>query len=176
VIRRPADQNHDVDSGSHKALLKKAAALLARRSYSRGELRVKLLKTAGASQVESVLDRLEQLNLLNDVEYAYNFALYRIGRESWGAAKVCDALRRRHVEAETIENALQRVRSELGEETVPVEYMQKYCGEPWPPTEPKHIQKLILHLRRRGFNDDTILGALKKALPMPVFQRFEIGE
>lgn len=172
--RNPTDQSND--SESNKALLKKAATLLARRSYSRGELRIKLLKTAGEAEVESTLDRLEQLNLLNDAEYAYNFALYRIERENWSRAKVSDALRRRHVKSETIDDALQRIRHELGGETVPVEYMQKYCGKHWPLTNPAHIRKLVMHLRRRGFADDTIESALKKILPRPLFQRFEIGE
>jgi len=174
VNRNPTDQSND--SESNKALLKKAAALLARRSYSRGELRLKLLKTVGEADVESALDRLEQLNLLNDAEYAYNFALYRIGRGNWGRAKVSDALCRRHVETEIIDGALQRIRHELGAETIPVEYMQKYCGKHWPLKNPAHIRKLIMHLRRRGFADDVIESALRKVLPEPLLQRFEIGE
>ncbi len=172
--RSQTDQSNGTES--NKALLKRAAASLARRSYSRGELRIRLLKTAGKNEVESVLDRLEQLNLLNDAEYAYNFALYRIGRQNWSRAKVCDALRRRHVKSETIDGALQRIHYELGAETVSVEYMQKYCGKHWPLRNPAHIQKLVMHLRRRGFADDTIESALKKVLPKPLFQRFEIGE
>jgi len=174
VNRNPIDQRKNSESG--KALLKKAAAMLARRSYSRGELRIKLLKAAGEAEVESALSRLEQLNLLNDSEYAYNFALYRIRRENWSGAKVCDALRRRHVESGIIDDALKRVRHELGAETVPVEYVQKYCGKHWPLRNPAHIQKLIMHLRRRGFAEDTIESALKKVLPKSLFQRFEIGE
>jgi SOS response regulatory protein OraA/RecX len=176
VARKPADQNHDTEAGSNRALMKRAAALLARRSYSRGELRGKLLPMADAGQVETTLDRLEQLNLLNDAEYAYNFALYRIGREIWGAAKVTAALRRRYVEPEIIEDALRRVQSELGSETVPVEYMQKFCGEHWPPTDPAHIRKLIMHLRRRGFGETTIERALKRILPPSAYRRFEFGE
>ena len=161
---------------SRNALMKKAAALLARRSYSRGELRVKLLKAAATTQVESTRDRREQLNLLNDAEYAYNFALYRIEREGWGAAKVYGALRRRYVAPDTIEDALRRAQNELGDESVPVEYMQKYCGMHWPPKDPVQVQKLVLHLRRRGFGEDIIDCALKKVLPGQLYRRFEIGE
>lgn len=172
--RNPAA--HSYDSESPKALLKKAAALLARRPYSRGELRIKLLQTAGEGEVQSALDRLEQLNLLNDAEYAYNFALHRMGSENWGSAKTCDALRRRYVKSETIDDALQRVHDELGVETVPIEYMQKYCGEHWPLKNPAHIRKLVMHLRRRGFANETIERALKEVLPKPLFERLEIGE
>jgi regulatory protein len=176
MTRKPADYSRDADAETCKALLKKAAAMLARRSYSRGDLRNKLLAKEAAPRVEAILDRLEQLNLLNDAEYAYNFALYRIERESWGAAKVTEALQRRHVDQETIENALRRVQSELGVETVAVEYMQKYCGKDWPPADPKQVQKLMVHLRRRGFGEDAIDRALKEILSGPLYKRSEIGE
>jgi hypothetical protein len=80
------------------------------------------------------------------------------------------------VESGIIDDALKRVRHELGVETVPVEYMQKYCGKHWPLRKPAHIRKLIMHLRRRGFAEDTIENALKKVLSKSLFQRFEIGE
>ena len=63
-----------MDNERHKLLMKKAGALLARRAYTRGELRDRLVKTSGETPVESILDRLEQLNLLNDAAYAYNLA------------------------------------------------------------------------------------------------------
>jgi regulatory protein len=176
VARISKSKNSFADSEPDKALLKKAGALLSRRGYSRGELRNKLLKFAGNQQVESVLDRLEQLKLLNDTEYAYNFALYRIERQSWGSAKVHDDLRRRHVAPSIIEYVLQRVRNELGEETIPLEYIRKYCGKHWPPAEKKHLQRLIMHLRGRGFSDEAIEHALRKLPATPALQHFEMGE
>ena len=176
MVGKSKGKNSTPYSESDKALLKKAGTLLSRRGHSRGELRNKLLKLASDHQVEVVLDRLEQLKLLNDAEYAYNLALYRIGRQSWGPAKVHHDLRRRHVAPTIIENALQRVRNELGEETIPLEYIQKYCGKHWPPTDKKHIQKLIMHLRGRGFSDEAILHALKRIPATPVLQHFEMGE
>ena len=171
--RKPADKNLKAGTDSGKALMKKAACLLARRAYSRGELRARLLNKAGERQVDSTLDRLEQLNLLNDAEYAYNFALYRLGQENWGSAKVAAALRRRCVESGTIEEALRRVRAELGNETISVRYLRKCCGEHWPPTDPNQIRRLLMHLRRRGFDENTIFHTLREILPGPVLQRFE---
>jgi regulatory protein len=176
VARIPANQRRAVDSELYQALLKKAGTLLARRAYSRGELRIKLLKTAGEREVDSALDRLEQLNLLNDADYAYNFAFYRIKHEGWGPAKVRDSLLRRHVAPSAIEGALDCVRSTLGGNPDLVEYMRKFCGKRWPPTDPKQLQRLIMHLRRRGFDEDCIFSTLRREIPEAVLQHFETGE
>jgi len=165
-----------MDDELYIALLKKAGALLARRAYSRGELRDKIARIAGNPQVESVLDRLEQLNLLNDADYAYNFALYRIKQEGWGPAKVHDSLLRRHVVPAIIEQALERIRHELGDESALVEYMRKHCGKQGPPADPKNIRRLILHLRRRGYDENIIFSALKRIVPAAVMRHFETGE
>jgi regulatory protein len=165
-----------MDAELQKTLLKKAGSLLARRAYSRGELRMKLAKMAGDSEIESALNRLEQLNLLNDADYAYNFAFYRIQQEGWGPAKVRDSLLRRHLSPANIESALERVRNELGDELVLIDCIKKRCGKQEPPTNPKDIQKLIAYLQRRGFDDDAIFRALKRMLPAAVIQRFETGD
>jgi regulatory protein len=159
-----------------KILLKKAAALLAHRPYSRGELRSKLMAISTRISPEPVLDRLEQLNLLNDAEYAYNFALYRIQQEGWGPAKISTSLVRRHIAQSTIECALERIRSELGKEPTLMEYIEKHCAKQGLPTNPKDIRKLVSHLSRRGFEESHILGALKRVVPLALLQHFETGD
>jgi regulatory protein len=165
-----------MDSELQKAILKKAGSLLNRRAYSRGELRIKLGKMAGDSEIESALNRLEQLNLLNDSDYAYNFALYRIQREGWGPAKVRHSLIGRHLSQAAIDSALQRVRNELDEEIVLSEHIQKYWRKRMPPKDWKDFQKLILHLRRRGFDNNAISRALKRMVPSDAIPSFETGE
>ena len=157
-------------------LLKKAAALLSRRPYSRGELRITLQSFSNEVSPEPVLDRLEQLNLLNDMEYAYNFALYRIQGEGWGPAKVKISLLRRHVAGSVIDCALERVRAELGEASLLAEYIKKHCAKQGLPTTPKDIRRLALHLSRRGFEENDILDALKRVIPPALLQRLETGD
>jgi SOS response regulatory protein OraA/RecX len=159
-----------------KALLKKAGSLLARRAHSRGELQLKLAKMAEDSDVECALNRLEQLNLLNDADYAYNFAFYRIRQEGWSFAKVRDALFRHHLSQAIIESALERARNELGDEFALIECIKKRYGKQPPPASPKDIQKFILFLRRRGFDDDAIFRGLRRMLPAAAIQGFETGE
>ncbi len=165
-----------MDAEIDKLLMKKAGAFLARRSYSRGELCAKLLRYAQGSPVEPILDRLEQLNLLNDEEYAYNFALCRMRREGWAPAKVQNSLLRRKVDQAVIAKALQRVQSEPGHESDLARFVQKYCVKKGPPASPREIRKLILHLHQRGYDEDHILDTLRQALPQAVWQKFETGE
>jgi SOS response regulatory protein OraA/RecX len=159
-----------------KELLQKAGAILARRSFSRGELREKLLKIADRAQVEIALDRLERLNLLNDAEYAYNFALYRIKQKGWSAAKVFNSLLKRWIERSVIESAIARIQDE-GVEKSSLDFLIKnYREKKGRPLLFKDIAKLVGRLRRRGFDEDDIFQALEQAIPGAVSQRFEAGE
>jgi regulatory protein len=157
-------------------LIKKAVALLAKRAYSRGELRKKLSPVGQAPLIEETLDRLEQLNLLNDQEYAYNLALHHIRQVGWGTARVREALLRRNVDPDVIEQAIEHVLNEAGIETFLIEYIEKHCKKQGLPADPKDIQKLVFHLIRRGFDENQILGALRQMIPPDVFRRFETGD
>jgi SOS response regulatory protein OraA/RecX len=176
VARKSANQNQSIESGLDKTLLKKAGSLLARRAHSRGELRSKLMRSADESAVSSVLDRLEQLNLLNDADYAYNFALYRMQHESWGPVKVHDTLLRRNVAPEVIGEALNRVRAVMGGEPDLLGYIRRFCGKHWPPGDARQLQRIVVHLRRRGFTEDSIVGALRRVISGELLQRIGIGE
>ena len=166
-----------MNTETHKILLKKAGALLARRAYSRIDLRSKLAGLAGDPEIESVLKHLEQLNLLNDADYAYNFALHRIRQQGWSPIRVQHALLRHHVEMPIVECALERVRNEVGDESIIIlEYVLKHCGKKGLPTDRKGIRKLILHLHQRGFDEEHILGALRQIIPAAALQPFETGD
>jgi SOS response regulatory protein OraA/RecX len=165
-----------MDSEIHSMLLKKAGALLARRAYCRFEMRKKLSSLAEEPKVESVLDHLERLKLLNDEEYAYNFAFCRIRQRGWSPAKVRSALLQNHVERASIEFALQQVRNEIDEASVIRVQAQRYCGTRGLPTDMKGIRKLIMHLHHRGFDEENIYRALKDIIPAEALQRFQTGE
>ncbi|MEJ2244732.1 MAG: regulatory protein RecX [Acidobacteriota bacterium] len=165
-----------MDDSTQNRLLKKGFSLLSRRAYSRGELRTKLLKIADEKMVEAVIKRLEQLMLLNDDDYAYNFSLSRVGREGWGPEKIKDALIRRQVPASAISIALDRIRAEVGNDYGLAVYLNKYCGKKGLPEDSKSIRNLITHLRRRGYPSDHIYGALKHILPKAVKGHNETGD
>lgn len=157
-----------------KTLLEKAGAILARRSLSRAELRNRLSAGADASLVEAVLDRLEQLRLLNDADYAYNFALHRVGRQ--GSAKVRDALLRRGIAPEVADAAIARACGETDPRSALIEYARKYLGKSGAAPDEKGARRLLAHLRRRGFENGAVEDALKEVLPPAVMRRLETGE
>jgi regulatory protein len=156
--------------------LKRAAALLAKRAYSRGELRKRLAPIGQDPLVEKTLDRLEQENLLNDPEYAYNLALHQIRQVGWGPAKVKEDLLRRDVDPDIVSQAIEQALSEVDIDTFLAGYIEKRCKKRGSQADPKEIHKLVLHLVRRGFDENQIIGALRRIIPPDVFRYFETGD
>ena len=166
-----------MDTDLHKLLLKKAGALLARRTYSRMDLGTKLAEFADEQHVEAALQHLERLNLLNDYNYAYNFALQRIRQYGWSPERVQSALLAHCVGQAIIDRALDLVRMESGgEESVIKDYVQRRYGKRGLPADLKGVRKLIQHLRQRGFDEETIFAALRGDIPDTVLKHFETGE
>ena len=159
-----------------KQLMRKAGALMARRPYSRGELQASLARYGDAQQVVSVLDRLEQLNLLNDTEYAYNLAVRRMRQGGWGPDQVRALLLKRQVSSHTAEAALDRVRQEIGETGALESYLDRYSRARPLPGDPRGVSKLVLSLRRRGFARETIREVLRRRIPAITWEDFETGE
>lgn len=164
------------ESDSTEKLLHYAVGVLARRAHSRGELEEKLLAKAKVEEVRVVLSRLEELNLLNDERYAYNFALWRMQQDGWGPAKALHFLLRRRVEAPLARSAVERVRHELGDTTLIQDYLNKHWNRRAAPNDRQSIQKLISRLQRRGFQEETIYSALRQIIPAAAWQRFERGD
>ena len=103
------------EAKTFRKLMSQAGRVLSRRAHSRGELRRKLARHAEPDLIEPVLDRLEELKLLNDADYAYNFALCRMKQDGWGPLKVFHSLRKHDVAPELVEKAIGRVRDEAGD-------------------------------------------------------------
>jgi SOS response regulatory protein OraA/RecX len=159
-----------------KRLLNKAGRLLARRPCSRGELASRLLKTDDPATVGLALQRLEELNLLNDPEYAYNFASRRIRAGNWGPARVRQALIERHVASDVVESAIERAYGSAGEEAVLEAYLNSCWRSRRPPSDVPGIRKLVAHLRRRGFQEESIRRLLRTRVPAAAWHLFESGE
>jgi regulatory protein len=164
------------DAELHKKLLNRAGIFLSRRPYSRGELAAMLLKMARPELVEPVLDRLEQLKLLNDAEYAYNFAFNQLKHKGWGPVRVHQNLLLRKVPPELVESTLNSIRATLSDREVLEGYLERHCRRKPLPVDPRGIAGLVSHLRRRGFLEETIIQTLRQKVPSAVWERFETGE
>lgn len=159
-----------------KMLMTRAGRLLSHRPYSRGELRQRLARLAEQERVEEALNRLEELNLLNDSDYAYNFALCRMKQDGWGPLKVLQSLQRREVAPALAESAIDRIRQENGEDALLREYVDRHCRKIGLPRDLRGIHRLISHLQRRGFREETIFKALREKIPAVAWRRFETGD
>ena len=126
--------------------------------------------------VEPVLDRLEQLKLLNDREYAYNFSLSRIGREGWGPEKIRKALFSRQVSDSDISAALAQIRLLVGGDYDLAEYLKKIFGKKGMPEDLNGVRNLVTHLRRRGYHRSSICSELKHSLPKELTRYFDTGD
>ncbi len=153
------------DSDLQKKLMQRAGNLIGRRARTRGEIRLRLSKFADETAVEETLRRLEDLKLLNDADYAYNFALNRIGSGGWGPKRVRQELRRRHVAPAVVEESLKRIQLEVSEQVSLQQYVDRYCQKNQAITDRKAIRRFISHLQRRGFHDQIIREVLRRKLP-----------
>jgi regulatory protein len=165
-----------MEQDASSKIMHKAGALLARRAHSRGELREKLAPKWDASQIDAALDRLEQLHLLNDSEYAYNLASHWMRQGGWGPAKVRHLLLRHRVPEGTAETAVERVRQEISDADALEAYLDRRCLTRPLPEKLSSIHKLFMSLRRRGYSSGTVLGVLRRRIPAAAWQNFETGD
>jgi SOS response regulatory protein OraA/RecX len=165
-----------MQADSSNKLMRSAGSLLARRAYSRGELKDKLAPLGEAQEIESVLDRLEQLNLLNDADYAYNSASRWIRKKGWGPLRVYQLLINRKVPAHLAEETIAQVRQEISD----VDALKAFLGRRFRthslPEDRKGIRKLISSLQREGFPEEVIWTVLRQKIPPGAWRDFDTGD
>jgi SOS response regulatory protein OraA/RecX len=164
----------EAESGSK--IMHRAGFLLARRPYSRGELREKLSALGDHQEIESVLDRLQELNLLNDANYGYNLASHWMKHEGWGPIKVRFHLLRRHISDAVADASLERIGQELSDADLLVAYLDRRARNHPLPDDRRGIRKLVASLRQRGFPEEAIYGVLRQRIPTVAWKKFETGE
>ena len=159
-----------------KTLMARAQAMLARRPYCRAELRRRLEPLAPRDEIESLLDRLEELRLLNDATYAYNFAFYRLGGRGYSPERVRRELEKRGVRASAVESALSSVLAERTEAEILADYLGRRAAKRGLPADRRSIEGLVRHLRRKGFGRETIYRLLREQIPGAAWDSFEPGD
>jgi SOS response regulatory protein OraA/RecX len=165
-----------MEPDSSSKLMRTAGSLLAHRAYSRGELKERLAARGESQEIDSVLDRLEQLNLLNDADYAYNSASRWVRKEGWGPLRVYQLLISRKVPAQLADEAIAKVRREISD----IDALEAFLGRRFRtrrlPEDRKGIRKLISSLQRQGFPEEVIRTVLRKRIPPAKWQGFETGD
>ena len=168
-------------AGEHSRLMERAVGLLAQRPLSRKELLDKLCapprqrrekypydklddgpgpalleaqREALRERAEGVADRLTDLGLLNDGEYARMVARHYAAK-GYGPRKLRDELYRRGVPREFWEDALEE-REPDGDQVLKLARQKLRGAEP----TRENLKKVSDYLARRGYGWDEISGAL----------------
>jgi regulatory protein len=139
---------------------------LARRAYSLYEMRTYLERRAeDKDTVKSVLDRLKQMDYLDDARYARQFVRARADLRKQGAFRIARDLRARGVPDRHIEAALAERSAQSDEGAVVRTRIERRLKSLRRPLDERGTASLYRSLLRAGFAADTIrreLSALAK--------------
>jgi regulatory protein len=145
---------------------------LARRAYSVYEMRMYLERRAEDKEVvKGVLDRLKQLDYLDDARYARQFVRLHSELRKQGPFRIARDLRARGVPDRHIEAALAERSSDANESALVRARLERRIKTLRGPLDDRRVASLYRSLLRAGFSADTIrreLAALSKA-PVPEF-------
>ncbi len=165
-----------MEGSTYDQLLRIAGKILSSRPHSRGELKQKLQKLAEEDTVRRVLDRLQELGLLNDENFAYNLACRRLARDGWLPDKVCQFLARRHVEAGLARVTVDRALAAIGEREVVRRLLERRLRSAEAAEDPRRVSRLYRSLLAGGFTVEIVRDVLKPRVPPAIWQEMEDGE
>jgi regulatory protein len=142
---------------------------LARRAYSVHEMRTYLERRAEDKEVvKSVLDRLKQLDYLDDARYARQFVRLRAELRKQGAFRIARDLRARGVPDRHIEAALAERSPESNEGVLVRTRLERRMKSLRGPLDERRVASLYRSLLRAGFAADTIRRELHALTKRPV--------
>jgi regulatory protein len=138
----------------HRAM-EKAQQCLARREYARLELQRKLMSSFDSEIIESVLETLVEMDLINDKRYAENLAYNYIELRQYGRFRAFHEICRRGVPKEIAEDVL-KIYELTAEDRIKKIINQKYLHTLTDPDDYKSIHRTKAALARRGFSFNDI--------------------
>jgi regulatory protein len=154
---------------SEEELYNVALKSLGRRAYSVHEMRAYLERRAEDQEaVKAVLDRLKQLDFLDDARYARQFVRVRSELRKQGAFRIARDLRARGVPDHHIEAALAERASESNESAVVRARLERRIKLLRGPLDGRRAASLYRSLLRAGFSADTIRRELNALLKNPL--------
>lgn len=141
-----------------------ALKALDRRAYPRAELATKLVgKGAEAEVVAKVLDRLEELGLINDAEFASQWVESRHRVRGLPASRLRMELRRKGLDEELINQAVAAIDRD-SEVTAALELAQSKARTLRGLDHDKALRRLVGVLARRGFSPELAWSSAKQVL------------
>ena len=154
---------------AEEALYDYAIQALAKRSLTVDELRRRLARRAARPEAtESVLARLTKAGYLDDKRLADSYAFFRKEYEGLGRRRVLTDLRRRGVDKDLAQDAVEESYQDADEDEMIAHQLRRKLGENYadrPIDDPKKLLKLYRSLVRAGFSSDKIGEALRAIAP-----------
>lgn len=140
-------------SGQTSALKNKALNLLTRKPVSRRDMEKKILEWEGTEEeVLEICDRLEELGLLNDENYA-RLLCEHYQRKGYGLGRIKQEFYRHGISRDLWDEALEQLEEEGNEVSIDKYIQQKLKGEN---PDVKMAKKVTDALARRGFSWEEI--------------------
>lgn len=135
-----------------------ALDILARSAQTSGILRDKLLRYYDEDAVDSAVERMTELGLVNDADYAARFVRDCMGLRGYSIARTRQALLQKKLAREIVDEAIADLDTD---ETDPITalILKKYRNKLAPPDD---LRRTIAALGRRGFGYDDIKAALRR--------------
>jgi len=131
---------------------------LSYRSRSSAEVKRKLEeKEFSPLTITRTLSRVKELGYLNDADFAYTFARSALENKQWGTLRIHDALLKKGVAQDIINQTLAELSKECDLIQVARRALEhKFTRESHQHAGEKTRRKVISYLRRKGFCWDTI--------------------
>ena len=138
------------------AARKKALAMLSARSYPRRILIERLSRTVSPEAAEAAADRMEELGLLNDADYAMRYAQELAENRSYAARRIRFELRKKGLDRAAIEEALASL-EDRDDTAAAVALLERRYHVLSTPAE---IRRAAALLERCGYGGDVIRTAI----------------
>ena len=140
-------------------LYEQALTLLEFKARSVDELRRRLRQKGGAAdEVEAVIQRLLDQKLLDDADYARQFARSRLATTGASRRRIAQELGRKGIRRDAADEAIEALTGDEGVE--PLAAAQRVARKKWLSLasldEPVRRRRLYAFLARRGFDPDEI--------------------
>jgi len=149
-----------------KSLWEYALRVLSQRAHSAGQIRQKLLKRAqSAADLEAVLAKLREYEMVDDRRFSEAFAAARLQNEGFGRYRILNDLRRKRVSAAVAESAVNRAFTGSDEQQLIERYLtRKYRNVDLTQflKEEKNLASAYRRLRTAGFSSGSAVAALKR--------------
>ena len=151
------EELHDlIESSNERRAKEKALWLISYRSHSKKELRDKISRTCDRQSAEKAVERMEELGLVNDRDYAERCAQPLIFTKHMSKRGAAMELRRKGIESEIIDEVLDDI--EVDER----EQIQAVIERKYPKIDDEKIRRrAVAALQRLGYGWEDIKAVIE---------------